>query len=47
MTVPDQPLPNDVYMQYLNTVEGMELKSASTITNQRMAYRTFLKENLC
>ena len=47
MTVPDQPLPNNVYMQYLNTVEGMELKSASTITNQRMAYRTFLKENLC
>ena len=47
MELPEQPLPNDVYMQYLEQIEGMELKSVSTITNQRTAYRAFLKENLC
>lgn len=47
MESPDQPLPNDVYMEYLNVQEGMDVKSPSTITNQRVAYRAFLRENLC
>ena len=47
MNTPEQPLPNDVYMQYMQDVEGTKLKSASAITNQRMAYRAFLEENLC
>lgn len=47
MEQPSQPLPNDVYMQYLNDREKIELKSPSTITNQRNAYRAFLKEVLC
>lgn len=47
MTVPRQPLPNDVYVEYLNTQEGMELKSVSVVSNQRKAYVAFLKENLC
>ena len=47
MEPPTQPLPNDVYMQYLNREEGMAIRSASTITNQRTAYYAFLKENLC
>lgn len=47
MTVPRQPLPNDVYVEYLNTQEGMELKSVSVVSNQRKAYVGFLKENLC
>ena len=47
MNTPEQPLPNDVYMQYMQEVEGTKLKSASAITNQRMAYRAFLEENLC
>jgi len=47
MKQPGQPLPNDIYMQYLNTREKAELKSPSTITNQRNSYRAFLKETLC
>ena len=41
-----QPLPNDVYLTYLNSREGKGLKSESTITNQRTAYRAFLREIL-
>lgn len=40
-----QPLPIDVYTQYLRT-EGVELRSDATISNQRDAYRTFKRENL-
>lgn len=47
MEAPGQPLPNDVYVTYLGKAEGVEVKSPSTITNQRTAYRAFLKENLC
>ncbi|MBE5708298.1 MAG: hypothetical protein EGR51_00125 [Oscillibacter sp.] len=47
MEHPGQPLPNDVYVTYLGNAEGLEVKSPSTITNQRTAYRAFLKENLC
>lgn len=47
MEKPKQPLPNDIYMQYLNNREQMNLKSPSTITNQRNAYRAFFKEVLC
>ena len=47
MEPPDQPLPNDVYMTYLNQEEGAAIRSASTITNQRMAYYAFLREHLC
>ncbi len=47
MEPPEHPLPNDVYLNYLERVEGTKLSSPSTITNQRMAYRAFLKENLC
>lgn len=47
MEKPKQPLPNDIYMQYLNDREQMNLKSPSTITNQRNAYRAFFKEVLC
>lgn len=43
---PDQPLPNDVYLAYLNEREGKALKSESTITNQRTAYRAFQREIL-
>lgn len=39
-----QPLPIDVYTQYLRT-EGVELRSDATISNQRDAYRTFKREN--
>ena len=47
MEPPEHPLPNDVYLNYLERVEGTKRNSSSTITNQRMAYRAFLKENLC
>lgn len=47
MEPPGQPLPNDVYLEYLNTKEGMGVKSVSAISNQRAAYCKFLKENLC
>ena len=43
---PAQPLPNDVYLTYLNDREGKGLKSESAIANQRSAYRTFLREIL-
>lgn len=36
---PRPPLPNDVYLTYLNDREGKGLKSESTITNQRNAYK--------
>ncbi len=45
MAQPGQPLPNDVYLQYLRR-QGYPLRSASTISNQRDAYRAFIKENL-
>ena len=45
MEAPNQPLPIDVYTQYLRT-EGVELRSDATISNQRDAYRTFKRENL-
>ena len=45
MEAPNQPLPIDVYTQYLRT-EGVALRSDATISNQRDAYRTFKRENL-
>ncbi len=47
MEQPNQPLPNDVYIQYLNTQENAMLKSPSTITNQRNAYCEFFGGILC
>ena len=47
MEPPGQPLPNDVYLEYLNAKEEAGVKSASAISNQRAAYYKFLKENLC
>lgn len=47
MAEPGQPLPNNVYKTYLNTHEGFSIKSDGTISNQRDAYKKFLKENLC
>ena len=41
------PLPNDVYLTYLNDKEGFQIRSAGTISNQRKEYRQFLRENLC
>ena len=46
MTPPKRPLPNDVYVMYLNVSEGKALKSEATITNQRNAYKSFLRELL-
>lgn len=46
MTEPKRPLPNDVYIAYLNGREGKALKSEGTITNQRNAYKLFLRELL-
>ncbi|MBR4544394.1 MAG: hypothetical protein IKO14_00215 [Oscillibacter sp.] len=43
---PAQPLPNDVYLTYLNDREGKSLKSESAIANQRTAYKAFLREIL-
>lgn len=45
MTEPDQPLPIDVYIQYLRR-EGVKLNSSATISNQRDAYKAFKRENL-
>lgn len=47
MKHPGHPLPNDVYMTYLNKQEGCAIKSAGTISNQRAAYEHFLRESLC
>ena len=41
------PLPNDVYITYLNTAEGYQIHSPGTISNQRKEYQKFLRENLC
>ena len=46
MKTPRQPLPNDVYRTYLNTVEGKNVKSDGTISNQRGAYEAFLKTTM-
>ena len=46
MSEPKRPLPNDVYVAYLNGREGKALKSEATITNQRNAYKLFLHELL-
>ena len=46
-TAPGHPLPNDVYMTYLNTVESYAIKSPGTISNQRAEYERFMRENLC
>ena len=46
MTEPKRPLPNDVYITYLNGREGKALKSEATVTNQRNAYKLFLREIL-
>ena len=47
MEEPDQPLPIDVYISYLNTIENRNLKSDGTISNQRAEYEAFKRENLC
>ena len=47
MKEPGHPMPNDVYLRYLETVEGLSLRSAGTISNQRAAYEQFLRESLC
>ena len=47
MEEPGQPLPNDVYITYLNTMENRNIKSAGTISGQRTAYEEFVRSNLC
>ena len=44
---PGHPLPNDVYMTYLNTREGYAIRSAGTISSQRKAYKDILRKSLC
>lgn len=44
---PGHPLPNDVYRKYLGEVEEYEVKSDGAVSNQRDAYRKFLRESLC
>lgn len=46
MEEPGHPFPNDIYIQYMLEIEGITLRSASTVTNQRTYYRNFLKEML-
>ena len=46
MNEPKQPLPNDVYITYLETQEGRSVRD-SAISNQRAAYKCFLREQLC
>lgn len=45
MEPPKQPLPNDVYTTYLERVEHYSAK-ASAVSQQRTAYKTFMKEQL-
>jgi len=47
MKRPEQPLPNDVYRQYMRVVEHIEIRSDGAISNQRASYYQFLKERLC
>ena len=47
MEEPEHPLPNDVYITYLNIVEKRNINSEGTISNQRSAYEVFMRENLC
>lgn len=47
MERPEQPLPNDVYRQYMRVVEHIEIRSDGAISNQRASYYQFLKERLC
>lgn len=48
MSDPGHPLPNDVYITYLNTKEGCSIRSPGTISNQRKEYERFLREGgLC
>ena len=42
----EQPLPNDVYSAYMSRVEKRNA-GTSAISQQRTAYRAFLKETLC
>ena len=46
MKAPGHPLPNDVYMRYLEDGEGLSLRSAGTLSNQRKEYTRFMRENL-
>ena len=46
MHEPKQPLPNDVYLVYLDRLEHRQVK-ASALSNQRTAYLSFLREQLC
>lgn len=46
MQDPGHPLPNNVYKTYLNGFEGFDIHSDGTISNQRTAYKEFLRENL-
>lgn len=45
MEPPKQPLPNDVYTTYLEQVENSHI-GASTVSQQRTAYRKFMKAQL-
>ncbi len=46
MEPPSHPLPNDVYLTYLNGIEGLSINAASTISTQRKAYEGFMRECL-
>jgi len=46
MTFVRQPLPLDVYSEYLDRVEQYRA-GMTAISQQRTAYRTFMKEHLC
>lgn len=40
------PLGNDVYLTYLNTCEGLDLKGESSVSQMRKPYREFLKASI-
>ncbi len=46
MTDPGHPLPNDVYCVYFEAQEGTKI-GASTLSNQRTAYKELLEGYLC
>ena len=47
MVIPGHPLPNDVYLTYLRSMENLDVRSPGTISNQRREYRQFLRDSLC
>lgn len=44
---PGHPLPNDVYRTYLRERENCDVRSDGAVSNQRAAYRKYLRDCLC